>query len=75
MIYRFLIHRIISLNAFDSSQAPIPNTLEVPTRERGKPDRSCGLYIKASNANHSYYPITAEPQLILTLFLSLSAVV
>ena len=58
MFRRLLIGRIISLNAFESSRAIILKKLAkvgVPRAERAKPDRSCGLYIKASYVNHSCY--------------------
>ena len=55
---RFLIGRIISLHAFESRRAIILEELArvgVPKAVRAKPDRSCGLYIKASHINHSCY--------------------
>lgn len=60
ILRRFLINRIISLNAFQSSRASILTNfggVGVPNAERGKPDHSCscGLYVKASYVNHGCY--------------------
>ncbi len=60
MFCRFLIHRIIFLNTFQNPRASILENfggvgVGFPKLEREEPDRSCGLYIKASYINHSCY--------------------
>ena len=58
MFCRFLVHRIVSINAFQSPRASILKSfggVGVPKVEREEPDCSCGLYIKASYINHSCY--------------------
>ena len=53
-----MIDRIVSLNAFLNTRETMLTRLDrvgIPKAERAKPDRSCGIYIKASHVNHSCY--------------------
>ena len=58
MFCRFPVHRISSLDAFQGPRASILEKfgeLGVPKVEREEPDRSSGLYVRASYINQSYY--------------------
>ena len=55
---RFLIDRVLSLNAFESSRASILarfGRVGIPDAKLEKREHACGLYVKASYVNHSCY--------------------